>query len=283
MPQLTAFVGDTHGNLKLMYERLLAWQERTGLWLSQVWQVGDFGIWPTKESLDPPSIKHARKHGYTLEEALGDFQEIFLGNYKIPIPTYLTRGNHEDQVFLMTFEKQLQKDHPKDYLSRAAPICDNLLYVPDGHVIELGGKRIASWGGCFSAKTWEMGYWSEERKTPSKKKGNHPNRLNHMTRDRFELLMRSQFDILVTHEAPLGCGVHGAPNPSRMLIDPEEMTGGGVQQITELINMVRPEYQFNGHWHEFCQSQIGQTKCMVLDKVHPDKEDARWMEVLDIG
>lgn len=281
MTQLIAFVGDTHGNIKLMYKRLLEWQERTGFQISWVWQVGDFGVWPTVESLDPMSIKHAKKHGYSLQEAFGDFHKIVLGDYEIPIPTYFTRGNHEDQRHLMLFEKQLKQDHPKDYLSRAVPLCKDLFYVPDSHIIQLGKKRIASWGGCWGEKTFDMEYWSKERAVENK--NGFAKRLNHMTRDRFERLTRTQFDILVTHEAPAGCGVGGAPNASGLAIDPEELTGGGALPIRELIEIVGPEYQFNGHWHEFCESQISQTKCMVLDKVNPGGEHKRWMEIMDIG
>jgi hypothetical protein len=282
MTALIAFVGDTHGNIKLMYERLLEWQERTGFEISWVWQVGDFGVWPTLESLDPSTVKHAKKHGYPLMEAFGDFHKIVLGDYEVPIPTYFTRGNHEDQRHLMTFEKQLKKDFPKDYLSRAAPICENLFYVPDSHIIQLGSKRIASWGGCWGEKTFEMEYWSKERAVENK--NGFAKRLNHMTRDRFERLMRTQFDILVTHEAPAGCGVKGAHRgAASMAIDSEELTGGGALPIRQLIETVGPEYQFNGHWHEFCKSQIGQTQCMVLDKVHPGGEYKQWMEIMDIG
>ncbi len=281
MTVLIAFVGDTHGNIKLMYERLLTWQERTGQAISWIWQVGDFGVWPTMESMDPATVKHAKKHGYELREAFGDFHEIVLGDYQVPIPTYFTRGNHEDQRLLMSFEKQLMREFPKDYLSRAVPLCQDLFYVPDGHIIEVAGKRIASWGGCWGEKTFEMEYWSKERAVENQ--NGFAKRLNHMTRDRFERLMRTQFDILVTHEAPAGCGVRGAPNPSSMAIDPEELTGGGALPIRELIETVGPEYQFNGHWHTFCQGQIGQTQCMILDKVHPGGEHKRWMEIIDIG
>ncbi len=281
MTALIAFVGDTHGNLKLMYQRLLEWQERTGQQLSWIWQVGDFGIWPTLESLDPATIKHAKKHGYPIRDAMGDFQEIFLDKYEIPIPTYFTRGNHEDQLFLMTFEKQLMRDFPKDYLSRPAPICKNLFYVPDSHIIELGDQRIASWGGCWGTKTFELEYWSKERVVANK--NGFAKRLNHMTRDRFERLRRTQFDILVTHEAPAGCGVRGAPHTGKMSIDPEEITKGGVLRIRQLIEEVGPVYQFNGHWHEFCQSRIGDTQCMILDRVRTNEEYNRWMEVISIG
>jgi hypothetical protein len=281
MTALIAFVGDTHGHIKLMYERLLEWQERTGLQLSWVWQVGDFGIWPAMESLDPSTIKHAKKHDYPLREALGDFPEIILGDYAIPIPTYFTRGNHEDQRFLMSYEKQLKRTCSKDYLSLAIPLVDNLLYVPDSHIITLGETRIASWGGCWGKKTFEMEYWSQVRAAPNQ--NGFAKRLNHMTRDRFERLRRTQFDILVTHEAPSGCGMRGAPDPQSMAIDPEELTGGGVLQIRQLIEEIGPLYQFGGHWHEFRQCLIGQTKCMILDKVQPGKEYKRWMEIIDIG
>jgi hypothetical protein len=282
MTALIAFVGDTHGHLKLMYERLLAWQERTGFQLSWVFQVGDFGIWPGMGSLDPGSVSHAERHKYSLREAMGDFQEIFLGDYEIPIPTYFIRGNHEDQTFLMTFEKQLMQEFPEDYLSRAAPVCHNLFYVPDSHIININGWRIAGWGGCFGEKTWERGleYWSAARAAANQH--GYAKRLNHMTQDRFERLVREQFDILVTHEIPRGTGLRGLSYPQDM-IDAEEITGGGVTQINELIWEVKPRYQFGGHWHRFCRIAIGQTRCTVLDKVHPEEEDNQWLEVVDLG
>ena len=247
---ITAWFGDTHGNLKLMWDLAVKWQERTGIKLDWIFQVGDFGIWPAMDRMDPLTVKHAEKHGYPLKEAFGDFQEIFLGGYEIPIPTYFIRGNHEDQEFLITFEKRLMQEYPKDYLNHSVQVCPNLHYLPDGHIITLNDVRIAGWGGCWGQNTWDMEYWSAER--AARNQNGYAKRLNHMTRDRFERLMRTQFDVLVTHDAPVGSGVQGMPNVDESLIDPESVSdhnpdGKGVPHIRELIETVRPKYHFNGH------------------------------------
>jgi hypothetical protein len=284
---ITAWFGDTHGNLKLMWDIAVKWQERTGIAIDWIFQVGDFGIWPAMDRMDPQTVSHAERHGYPLKEAFGDFQEVFLGGYEIPIPTYFIRGNHEDQEFLMTFERQLMQERPEDYLDHFVEICPNLRYVPDGHIITLNNVRIAGWGGCWGKNTWDMGYWSAER--AAQNKNGYAKRLNHMTRDRFERLMRERFDVLVTHDAPVGSGVQGMPNPKKSLIDPETMSednpdGKGVPYIRELIEAVAPKYHFNGHWHEPRKNTFaaGKTTSVVLDKVHPDGKDRSCMEIIEL-
>ena len=283
--ELVAFFGDTHGNLKLMWELAIQWEKQNNQKLSYIFQVGDFGIWPAIDRLDPPTVNHAKNHGYTLKIAMGDFPEVFLGEYKIPIPTYFIRGNHEDQEFLMTFEKKHRKENPTDYLTKPIEICPNLFYVPDGHIITLGPSRIAGWGGCWGKKTWEMEYWGTVR--AARNKQGYARRLNHMTRDIYERLLREEFDILVTHDAPTGSGVQGMLNPSSSNLDPESISEGtsegtGVPYIRKLIEEIQPLYQFNGHWHEFQYNVFGSTEAYVLDKVHPESLERHFMEVLEL-
>jgi len=85
---IIAFFGDTHGELKLMWQIAQEWQERTGSSLDYIVQVGDLGVYPGPDRLDPPTIKHAKKHGYSLKKAVGDFPEVYSEEYKIPITTY---------------------------------------------------------------------------------------------------------------------------------------------------------------------------------------------------
>lgn len=280
---ITAWFGDLHGNLNTMWDIALKLQERTGIQLDWIFQVGDFGIFPREDRLDPPSRKHAENHGYSVEIAIGDFPDVLSGKIKVPIPTYFIRGNHEDQEFLLNLERER-----KGYcLRHPIEIVPNLFYVPDGCVFQIDGIRIAGWGGCWGKNTWDMDYWSPQR-LASNNKG-YTRRLNHMTRDVFERLIRERFDILATHDSPIGTGIQGMPNPEGSLLDPETMSednpeGKGVPYIRELIETVRPKYHFSGHWHEFRKNTFGggQTTSFVLNKVSRCGENRGSVEIVEL-
>ena len=273
---ITAWFGDTHGCLIYMWKLAQAWQERTGIQLDAVFQVGDFGIYPHEDRLDPPTRKHAERHGYSIEIAVGDFPKVLSGEYEIPIPTYFIRGNHEDQEFLLN----LQREKKDWYLSHPAEVAPNLYYIPDGCVFELNGVRIAGQGGCWGKNTWEMGFWSNDRLQSQR-------RMNHMTRDIWERLRRQKFDVLITHDAPNGVGLQGAPDPNSLLLDQESLTEGGedglgMPQIRQLVEEVQPKYHFCGHWHEYRKNQIGRCTSIVLDKTIDDGRDRRCMEIVEL-
>lgn len=273
---ISAWFGDTHGNLAMMWRMAQEWQERTGIAIDWIFQVGDFGIFPHEDRLDATSRKHAEKHGYSIKIAIGDFPAVLAGEMEVPIPTYFIRGNHEDQEFLLNLHRK-RKDY---HLRHPVEVVPNLFYVPDGCIFKLGDVEIAGWGGCWGAKTWEMEYWSSSRLSS-------PRRLNHMTRDIFERLLRERFDILVTHDAPTGCGLRGAPNPKGLLLDPESISedgkdGKGMPYIRHLIEEARPRYHFCGHWHEFHETTYGKTTSFVLDKTIADGVDRRCMEIIEL-
>lgn len=272
---LIAIFGDVHGNINLMFERAREWEQRTGLTLEALIQIGDFGIWPNPNAVDEMTRKHAEKAGLP---PAGDFRSYALGELQVPKPLYFIRGNHEDQVFLRAHQRIHMSLFPDDYLTRTIEICPGMFYIPDGHIVEIGGWKFAAWGGNFAKKTWEQGveYWSPRLEG---------RRLNHMNRDVFERLIRERFDVLLTHDAPLGSGVVGAMGVE---LPPDEMTGNGCLPIKELIEVCAPRYQFNGHWHEFHYNQFPNsnkfgipTKAFVLDKVDPKCPDDHCMEVIE--
>jgi Icc-related predicted phosphoesterase len=265
---IVAFFGDTHGNIELMFEKAAEWEQRTKLDLDFLVQVGDFGVWPNPESVDEMSRKHAEKEGLS---PIGDFRDYVLGNYVAPRPLYFIRGNHEDQRFLRHHQKIQMALYSLDYRSRTIQLCPNIYYVPDGHVVDIQGVRFAAWGGNFSSKTWnsKVGYWD----LPDGRK------LNHMTQDIYEHLLTEKFDVLLTHDAPIGSGVVGAMN---IKLPKDEMSGAGCEPVLKLIDLNQPRYQFNGHWHQFRKNQFGRTTAYVLDKVAPHEPDALCMEVLEL-
>ena len=52
---ILAFAGDTHGQLKFMYQTALDWQAEHNQKIDYLFQIGDFGFWPTYEDMDPGS------------------------------------------------------------------------------------------------------------------------------------------------------------------------------------------------------------------------------------
>ena len=130
---LTAWVGDTHAHLISMWTYMELWEERTGIKIDWIWQVGDFGFWPDPNSIDKATKRIFAHDGFN---PTYDYTACLLGDYKIPIPTYVTRGNHEDQEYLRIHEKKHMLDNPKDFHRKPIELCPNLFYVPDSYIIE---------------------------------------------------------------------------------------------------------------------------------------------------
>lgn len=258
---LVAVFGDTHGNLLPMYKKALEFQERTGHELDLLIQIGDFGFWLDDSGVDLMTTRHAEKAG---TNPSGDYPRFVAGEEEVPIPTLVIRGNHEDQEYLMAKERQLMEERPHDHLYHAIEMVPNMFYLPDGHIWNFEGIRFAGLGGNYSSKTWaNWDYWHPHREIPQRY--GEKRRLNHFTRDRWERLMREKFDVLLTHDAPTGCGL--ASNSSIQLPEDEMAGGQGVPHLRELIDTVKPRYAFHGHWHQYRKNQFGETTSIVLDKV----------------
>lgn len=282
---LTAIFGDTHGHLNTMYYLAKAWENRTGLELELIIQVGDFGFWLSDLGLDNMTRKHQEKEAKKNKGMLslcGDYPQYVMGERQAYKRTLVIRGNHEDQEYLMSHESALELRHPEDYLSRTIEMVPNIHYLPDGHITEVDGIRIGALGGCFSIKTFEnWGYWDEARK--KRVRYGEKRRLNHFTRDRWERLMREKFDVLLCHDAPTGMHLQGAKG---LQLPADEMTEKiynefGCPYIRELVETVQPQHAFFGHWHQRRKEKIGSTQCLVLDKT--DKRPSpHCMEVVDL-
>lgn len=272
---LVAFFGDTHGNINTMYAMVSVWEKRTGLEIDLVVQVGDFGFWLSENTVDKMTAKQAKvlieeieKRGNEIRAVCGDYPEYVLGELVAPKKTLVIRGNHEDQEYLMSREKQLQAEYPDDYLTRTIEMVPNMFYLPDGHVTEIDGVKFGALGGNFSWKTFELwDYWDKAR--TKRLRYGEKRRLNHFTRDRWELLARSEMDVLLLHDAPQGMNlVTGkvlvvsedqvlTPDQERVFFLPEdevtEQIYGqtGCPHLNELIEAIKPKFTFCGHWHQY--------------------------------
>lgn len=248
---LIAAVGDTHGRLRLMYEKVgdLAGSKKVDL----VMHVGDLGMWLNEDGVDKSTVSWCNRHNVSLQEAMGDFPRYMSGEWQIPFPTIAIRGNHEDQDLLLGWEK-------KASWRGVYEACPNFNYLPDGNTVNWQGLRIGGLGGNYSYKTWNN-YQYHQRAGK---------RLCHFTRDRWETLNQTKVDVLLTHDAPSGLNLTGAADPS---IPEDEQTGGGVPQLRELIQNVGCRVSFSGHWHQFRTAFIGLSKHYALDKVRESAQE----------
>lgn len=294
---LVAFVGDTHGNLNIMYAVVAAWEKRTGLKIDLVVQVGDFGFWLSEDTVDLMTRKHAerlneqaRKSALgTIRAVCGDYPEYVLGEQTVPTPTLVIRGNHEDQEYLMQLERKLEHEHPEDYLTRTIEMVPNMHYLPDGHVVDWEGVKFGALGGNFSIRTWEnWDYWDEARH--KRLRYGEKRRLNHFTRDRAEALRRQEMDVLLFHDAPTGLDLVG----SSSLVPPDDEATEKIYKqlgcpfLTELVEDIQPKYVFCGHWHQYRKKGFNinkhgkpETQVVVLNQTGvPPAHDC--MEVVEL-
>lgn len=264
-----AFVGDTHGHLDFMYQLVAERETNDQAAIDHVVQLGDFGIWPHPSRCGKVELRHMAKEGLPPG---GNYPEYALGHKVPPYPTLFIRGNHEDQEYLRQFERAQQFLYDTRYPTEPILLPGEFRYLPDGCVTELGGYRIAGWGGNFSYRTWkqERAYESLTGK-----------QMRHMTQDIYARLTGGEpFDILLTHDAPSGIGLRGPEDPKDLPRD--EQTGDGVPHIRTLIETKVRRYSFNGHWHCYREAQIGRSTHYALNKVDPRIDNRHSLVVLDL-
>ena len=132
-----AAVGEVHGRMGEMVERIEAWCEANGTAVSFVLQAGDFEPHRDEDDLSTMAAPSKYKH-------LGDFPRFASGAARFPWPVHFVGGNHEPYGYLEL--------HPK-----GARIAENCHYLGRGGMTTLGGLRVAYLSGVYS----EARYHSE--------------------------------------------------------------------------------------------------------------------------
>ena len=243
---MIAFFGDTHGNLQLMYQHVDAWEQRTGLKIDLVVQTGDFGIYTN----------------------LGDFPKYLSDELTATHKTVFCRGNHEDQLWLLGKE--------------GTEIVPNITFLGDGTVYDILGVRFGVCGGNYSYKSYSHRKWSREKRYGDRGHGMKMKYYDHIMPYMVEDLIDQQFDVLLTHEAPIGTGIQGIPafvqhdeNGKKLPL--------GCPEFNKLLQTVNPKIHVHGHHHIFKKTTVGLTTVYCLDKVDAYTPAADCMLVLPTG
>lgn len=220
--------GDIHGAVDRLYADLLAFEAALGRPFAWVLYVGDFGIWPEASRTD----RATRDHG-----GAGDFPAWFAAKRSAPCPTLFIKGNHEDFAWLDSL------DGPE--------VLPGLRYLRNGCSFDLAPSsiRVGGIGGCFGPSDFDR---------PSKQLQGFARR--HYTREEIELLAsRGRVDVLLVHDAPAGVRFATHRRGEGYV---SEAAG-----LDALIGRVRPRVCFFGHHHTRLDAEIGDVRCIGLNRV----------------
>ena len=178
-----AIVGDIHGKIKLMYEKVHEQGQ-----VDMIFQVGDFGVFLDKASLDRATIKH--------DGFIPDFMEYHKGIREAPIPTYFIKGNHEDFDFLEAHEKNNE-------------VARNIFYLPNQTIIKPDGRiKIGILGG-----NWSWKYYMKGKLKKKKDKRQYFNQQD------IEFFRKHPVNILLFHAYPQGVMKNGEDKGSPRLTE----------------------------------------------------------------
>lgn len=209
-------LGDTHGTANTVLAAVKRFQSQG---ITDILQVGDFGVWPGK-------------HG----QVFLAYVNTLLNKYGVTM--YVTPGNHEDYAQINSWHVH------EDGWMRAR---SNILVAPRGHRWEWEGKSFVSLGGAPSVdRGWRVraqrtqGYpvwWPEEAITGE---------------DMMKTMAGGHADIMVAHDAPRGVPqieTRIAGNPGGFEAADLEYALQGRNDMLSVVDVVRPKLFFHGHYH----------------------------------
>lgn len=229
---LFAAVGDVHGHHHAMVALLSRWQERSGLGLDLVLQVGDFEPHRKKSDLDS-AVAPARKR------RVGDFRDFALGKARFPWPLVFIGGNHEPYGYL-------------DELG-SGEVAEGCRYLGRAGWTDQGGLTIAGLSGIFLPSRL-----SRPRPEPAEAFRNPKPHVAFNSADIAALRSLRRCDILLTHDWPSGIvrdGDQDSFERGRRKLRGLEV---GNLPTRKLIERLRPRLALCGHMHRAYRATIPQ-------------------------
>lgn len=190
---------------------------------------------------------------------------VFLGDLELPAPA--------EEVFYPLVRtgiavRFIHGNHDADDPDLWRRLADGPLapsFNLNGRVEEIAGRRVAGLGGIFHGRVWRppeaqkhQSYADLDRSlephwwTPAQRLQNAPRVANERVVHRasifpdvYDALARQDADVLVTHEAPGGLGMHPY----------------GFEAIADLAEFLGARIAFHGHHHEYRRYQAVEDSC----------------------
>ena len=235
-----AVVGDTHGDIQ--WHRVLVNRLVGDLGIRVLLHLGDLGIgpWPG-ETRD--------KMLWRLDEDLARRGAWLL----------LTGGNHERWPTIDAA--------PRDDLGFAVLGRSGRVRVFDRpHVVEIGGRAVASLGGAFSVdwhrRVAQRSWWPEQELVTVDQVASLAKLV--------DALPTGRADVLLSHEAPSGLDLR-----AHMDLGHADAAIAGEQRrlVRRALERCRPARAYAGHWHQHLEQDLRledgtMTRCRVLNLEH---------------
>lgn len=214
--------GDLHGRILPAFQLAKAWSKDHQRKVTGLLQVGDVGYFPNPLQLDKATKRHAEKDPLELGATLvasesREADAVFHGPSAdlLPEAIWCTLGNHEDYAAIFERESQSTRQSSSFLLD----VYGRVRCIKNGQVESLPGElRVGALWGID-------GNSSKSRRKPS----------DHIVISEKAVyqLQASKFNVLLSHDSP------------RDAIFPES----GSWEIQWIIEHVRPEFAFFGHYH----------------------------------
>jgi hypothetical protein len=238
-----AFIGDVHGCVLHALGSMVLLQERRGVRLNAVIQVGDLGAYPSFDRFDEPSRRFiadspAQGDFFRLLDPSAELRDTVAHALDLVPPMLFLSGNHEDHEWLAALHGAAEGADivPVDPLGA-------IRHVACGHVAEIAGLRVAFLGMIDAPGKL---HFDEEAYA------------------RFLAAEPGSVDVLVTHEGPYGMS-HNALGEVQ-----------GSAKLTRLIEHLQPRVHIGGHYHhENGPRQYGRTVSYTLAQLVGPKT-SRW-------
>jgi hypothetical protein len=216
-PKTFLVFGDLHGRILPAFRLATCWSREFGQPLDGLLQVGDLGYFPDPSRLDRATLRHAQDDPLELGAAdivtPNELADSVFDDPDSPPGLWFTAGNHEDFEEL---ERLAQASgHQPDFVVDA--YC-KVRGIKDGAVAPVSGCRVgAVWGVDQEGR-------NARRRLPDR------GFIQPRAVDR--LLAAAPFDVLLTHDAPLGA----------------KWDNYGSKLLADLITLAQPRFAFFGHY-----------------------------------
>lgn len=212
--------GDWHGNARWAVS-CLDWFSRQGI--EEVYQVGDFGIWPGPDG-----------------EAY--LQYIIAACKDYGIRLLIIPGNHEDYSQIADPDDDTGVVPPKQVLADGDGW--EVTILPRGWQWEIDGKRFLAFGGApsvdRSARKKDVDWWAEEAIREN---------------DLLRLSKQDGVDVMLCHDSPDG----GTPSVQAIIEKPWDQSffdnkdlayaAEGRELMNKAVEEVDPRWFIHGHFH----------------------------------
>jgi hypothetical protein len=275
-------LGDPHGYWRLAAATVRAWKDAHGRWPNAVLCVGDMGYFPEPSRIDRATRRHAEADPDQIE----GMRRLLAGYDRVVVrllqagdapPIDCVAGNHEDHGLLLR-----RVDEPGMQGLDRVPLDPrgHVRVIRDGEVVEYalpdGGSplRVAGLWGVQAG---------ENRKRPLQ-----PGR--NLNPELIAALARTDFDLLLTHEAPRTDVI-----PTRY---PASGAGAvGSEALRTLLEQKAGVLHLFGHYHhaEGAHFVVGRSEARLLSILRPFRpgmaleisggrgawQVRRWVEVAD--